>query len=244
MANVKNIRSFSGWGYFRKTGEDHFVSFGHVESLSRAVEVEKEDIWCSGSGNRTKEDTDIIGKSASIAVTLRETNARNFAIASLSDESFFVQDAATAEILSGTDMPVGGMVELGYLNATNVVVTDGTDDLKLGQDYELDAAAGTIEFLTAQSTYDITFDAPAITESDAKIVSKLLSADEGISGELVVVQKQTRGSTRYKFSCSCTLFPDGDQTLIKEDTGKDTITLSGDIKKVDGEFGELVEIDN
>jgi hypothetical protein len=247
-ANIKNVRGFAGWAYFRPSGEAHFRNLGHLESLTRNIETTREDYWAGGTGVRRKEDVETTESSATISFVLRETSARNWCLANLSAENAYTQIAATAEIRTASNVERGTMIDVNFLNLTNVVVTDGTTDLEAGIDYELDALAGTIEFHAEQANVDITFDAPEILATDGRLVANLLEKPEGITGELLVKQNQKRGGKRFKFEKALiNVMPDGDLTVVQEDTGRVTLALSGDIianpNSLDAPFGRFVEID-
>jgi len=247
-ANIKNVRNMSGWAYFRPTGKTSFRNLGHLESLSRSIETTREDYWASGSGVKVKEDVETTESSAKISFVLRESSARNWCLVNASDEKAYLQTAALAENLTAANVEDGDLIDLKFLNVSNVIVTDGSADLEAGIDYALDASAGTIEFLTVQATVDITFDAPEIVAGDGRLVANILENPNGITGELLVVQKQKRGGKRFKLEkCLINVIPDGDLTVVQEDTGKITLSLSGDVisnpNSPDAPFGRFVEID-
>lgn len=250
--NSKNIRNMSGWLYVRPLTQTRFQNVGHVDSFNRNLEVSREPIYASGSGVRTKIDTLVNETNANYSITLRETTALNMALASAANvEQFYTQAAASAVILTGTNARPGELVKLAHIKVTDVTITDGgAGTLSPLVDYTLDAQAGTIEFRTAQTEYDITYDAPAILADERRALISMLSNPEGITCEILVVQKQKRGPKRYRFEGAiCTFFPDGDLTLIKEDPGAATITLTGEGIPNEAypegqQFGFLVELDN
>lgn len=249
--NAKNIRNFSGWLYVRPLNKSHFKNTGHAESVNRNLSVTRENIYGSGSGTRQKLDVNVTETGGTLSIVLRESTAFNMALANASDTDLvYTQQAASAVILTGTNAQAGDAVSLGYTGVTDVTVTNGATDLVRGTDYDLDAAAGVIEWKKPISTYDITFDAPAVVAADRQAKIALLQKPEGITCEIMVVQKQKRGSKRYKFiNAIATFFPEGDMTLIKEDAAPVTITLTGELipnpnVPEDEQYGILVEVPN
>ncbi|WHZ36491.1 hypothetical protein [Sagittula sp. MA-2] len=247
--NVKNIRNMSGWANFRKSGEANFRNLGHLESLFRSINTTREAIWVSGTGTRLKGDVETTESDATIRFVLRESSARNWALANAAKEEVHTQEAVTAEIRTAADVSEGTMINLGLLNVTNVIVTDGTDALEAGIHYDVDASAGTIEFKNGSwAQVDVTFDAPAIVSADERLMMAMMSEPDGITGELLVVQKQKRGNKRYKLEkCLINVTPDGDLSIVKEDTGHITLALSGEVlanpETPDAPFGRFIEID-
>lgn len=230
-ANVKNIRALKGWLYVRPLDKQHFVHCGHVESVTRNLEIAREPLYVSGSGVRKKGDTVVNEVSANLSIVLREDTAFNIALASASDTDLvYTQEAATGVMRSGTNVKAGDAIHLSCTGATNVVLTDGSDELIRMLDYDLDAELGVIEFKRDIPTYDLVFDKPAIVSADRRSKIALLQRPEGITCEFMIKQTQKRGEKRWKYVHAIgTIFPEGDLTLIKEGSEMDTITLTAEL---------------
>jgi hypothetical protein len=228
LPNKTNIRNFSGEGFFRLTGDPFMITLGHSESISTNTEVERDDVLSGISGVPSVIDVDVTSKKVSGTAVLRETGARQIGMAVLAKSESLLQDAASAVIISGAGARTGYTIDLGYLNISDLTVTDGTDPLVDGVDYTLDAAAGLLTFLTDQSTYDATFDAAAIAAENDQSLIAALSAPEGIEGELTVVQRQRKGR-RYKWRALVRIFPDGELVLSREGTDKATVSIAFEV---------------
>lgn len=232
--NAKNIRNLSGWLYVRPLDKNYFTNVGHVESVNRNLAITRENIFGSGSGTRQKLDVHVTETGGTLSIVLRETTAFNFALANASDtDVFHTQDADTFS-LQYQNVKAGDVISLGFMGITSVQVTElvqlGQNDLYPLLDYRIDTEAGVIEVLRDVDIMDVMFDAPAIAEADRLAKIALLQRPEGITCEILVVQKQKRGATRYKFEKAiATFFPEGDLTLIKEDPAAVTITLMGEM---------------
>ncbi|OOY22491.1 hypothetical protein BMI91_19610 [Thioclava sediminum] len=244
--DVKKIRNLAGEGYFKLDGTNVFLSLGHTESISINTEVTKDEIFSSITGVRSLADTEVTERKVTGGAVLRETGARQIAMASLANKGLINQDAQTSLTLSGS-ASAGDTIDLGALNVTITSLTDGTDPLVEGQDYKLDAAAGILTFLVDITTYTGAYDTAAITDADDKALIAALSASEGISGELMVIQRQTRGGNRFKYNAKVRIYPDGDFTLSKEGTDAATIQVKFDVvqdtsKPAGAQFGVFREI--
>jgi len=253
-ANVKNIRSFSGWFYAKileptASATERFIKLGHIESVNVTYDMAREKVYASGDGTREQLDTMVNERTGTLNAVLRETTALNLALATASNPGeFYSQAAANAVILTGTNARAGDAIRLGYQGVVDVTVTDGTNELVAGTHYTLDAPAGIIEFTSDQAEYDITFDAPAVLESARKPILRMLSAEEGIKLEFLIVQKQRRGGTRKIFrSAHGIVFPSGDLTLIKEDQAPVTVSITAELVPnptvpYDERFGVMEEV--
>ena len=179
---------------------------------------------------------------------MRETGPLQLAMAMLANVASLTQEAKTGEILSGT-AEKGDVLFLGdSLNVTISSITDGSDPLKEGDDYEFDAGSGMLIFNRATS-YDITYNVAAIIETDNRAIIAALSATGGIEGTFRVVQFQKRGPSRFRWTAKVKIYPNGD-VQYHNDAG-DKITMSvrfdvlEDMSKPEGKrFGYLEEIKN
>ena len=103
-----------------------------------------------------------------------------------------------------------------------------------------------ITFLV-DTDYDITFDAAAITAADNRSVMNALSISGGIRGNLRVVQRQTRGGSRFMWTGYVVIYPDGETQLHNDAGDKQTLSFRFDVledltKPAGERFGKLVEL--
>ncbi|GAW37002.1 hypothetical protein RA2_04077 [Roseovarius sp. A-2] len=248
LKNIQNVRAMAGEGYFQLTGEAYHITLGHTESLNVNHEVSREDIYSAITGVRTLADTDVTEQKATGTAVLRETGARNVAYAVMAQRGDLTQAAESGLTLTGSAVK-GSVFDLGRLDVSVVTLTDGTDPLVEGTDYELDAQAGTLTFVTAQTTFDLVYDCAEITAGDDQSVLRAFSAAEGIEGHLMVVQRQPRGGKRFKYTAKVRIYPDGALTLHSDSSDKATVPITFDViedaSKPEGErFGILQEVKN
>jgi hypothetical protein len=230
LPSGENITILGGELYFQPDGAPRARSMGHVDAFSWTPSIETEPVYAATSGVRkmVKEITREI--SVAISMTLKEATAANMAAALQGTVSNLVQAAQTAANKVETDLTPGELIELGALNVSNVVVTDGAATpvaLVAGTDYLVNAEAGSILVLTAQAKMDVTFDAPEIVDADGKKVIEVLSNQEGVSGVFTVIGKNTQGK-RYKLvGVRANLKPSGDVALLSDGSGVLSIELEG-----------------
>lgn len=246
LPNVKNIRNLAGEGYFKPAGQTAFVTLGHTESISVTHNAEREAIYSSISGIRRIADYDVTETNASGSMVLRETGARQIALAVLATDATLTQSAESGLTLTGS-AAAGDTIDLGRLDVSITSLTDGVDPLVAGEDYELDAAAGILTFKTDQATFDLVYSCAAISAIDDQAIIAAFSAPQGIEGDLLVIQRQKRGETRWKYAAKVRIFPDGELPLSREGTDKATVGIAfevvEDTSKPEGSrFGILQEV--
>lgn len=253
MPNVKNIRNMVGWFFTADPADPNHVytNRGHAESVSLNLTSTREPVWVSGSGVRQKGDIIVTETGGTLTAVLRESTAHNLAVAYASGtDKVYEQTAQNAVIITGGAVKEGSAINLKHLKIRNLALASGSVDLVEGIDYELDAAAGVIEFKRAFSTFEGTYDADAILADARQLIISVLSREEGIPMDIMVVQKQRRGKSRQKIEGMRGIaFPEGDITLIKEDTGAVTITLNIELvanpnMPADEQYGRVIEIPN
>ncbi|MFC3088526.1 hypothetical protein [Tabrizicola soli] len=248
QANIKYVRNMAGEALFQAEGSDVYVSLGHMKSFSTNSEPTVDNIYSSISGNRVKSDVDTTEVNESGTCVLRETGARQLAMAKLAVQGQLVQTARTGVIRSGTNAKAGYTIDLG-LAVTSLTATDGTDPLVLGVDYDLDAAAGLFTFLVDQAEWDISHGNAAITASDNLSVIGALSAPQGTRGRLILVQRQKRGPTRVKWSGKVVIWPNGEIMWHEDEGAKVDVPLKFDViedatQPIGRRFSVIEEIPN
>lgn len=248
MPNVKNIRPISGWGYCGPVGAARVKNFGHLQRITKSIEITTEPVWVSGTGVKVKGDVMTTEASASGMIELRETDMKNLAFAVAGDLVAYTQEAITDQMVSVMNGKKGELIDLGALNVTISSIMDGIDPIPATA-YEVDAKAGTIELKEDVTEAYVTFDAPAIIEDEGRTMVNILSRPEGITCTLIVIEKTARSGKRAKWVFpQVVIRPDGDLTLVQEDQTPVTYTLSyeviADMTKPEGQrFGQVYEID-
>lgn len=245
LPNIKNVRNLAGEAIFQVDQVGPYNSLGHQETFSVNYEVTTDPIYTAISGARVKADIDETEKSGSGTFVLRETGARQLAMASLAAQGVLTQSAAVGEVASGT-AKAGDIIDLGYLDVTINSITDGLNPLVAGIHYTLDAAAGLVTFLV-DTDYDIGFGAAEITAANNRSIMNALSVSGGIRGNLRIVQKQTRGGTRFMWTGYVVIYPDGELQLHNDNGDKVTVPFRFDVledttKPAGKRFGELIEL--
>lgn len=227
LPSRENLSIFAGDLYFQPDGANRARSMGFVESFAWTPSVEIEDVFNANDGIRTKIDEMITEVSVEISMTLQETTITNMAYAMQGKVVDLVQAAQTGTEILSSDVYPGEMVDLGALNVSTVTVSDGTNTLINGVDYVLFAEAGIVSARKAHATFNITFDAPEITNADNKQVIEVLSNQEGISGVFHVIGRNEKGR-RYAFrSFRATLKPSGEVQLLSDGSGLQKVELTG-----------------
>lgn len=248
LKDIKNIRNFSGEGFFELAGTSEYITLGSTESINVNHDVTREDITVSESGIEVVGDTDVTSQKATGSMVLRETAARNVAYAMMAQRGELTQSAESGLTLSGAAVK-GSTYDLDRLDVTITSITDGAEPLVEGTDYELDAEAGILTFLTAQPTFDVVYECAAITAADEQSVMNAFSAAEGIEGRLMVIQRQPRGGKRFKYTAKIRIYPDGALTLHASGSDKATVPVAFDVIQDDAKpkgkrFGILQEVKN
>lgn len=211
---------------FRPDGAARERSMGHVDSWTWTPSIEEEDVYAATSGIRQKIKTITREVSVSIAATLKELTVANMAIATQGEVSAYTQPAVTAENRIETDVVPGESIDLGYLDVTNVVITDGLNPLVAGTDYTVNSEAGTITVRSAQATFDITFDAPEIAAGSRQMI-EVFANQGGVEGVFTIIGKNRQGK-RYKLTgVRAKLKPSGDVAFLSDGSSVQTIEIEG-----------------
>lgn len=212
--------------YFRPDGAARARSMGHVDAFTWTPSIEEEDVYAATSGVRQKIATITREVSVAISATLKELTVANMAIATQGEIGSYTQAAATAANLVEANVVPGEIIELGYLDVTNVVITDGTTPLVAGTDYTVNAEAGTITVRTAQTTMNITFDAPEILAGTRQAI-EVFANQGGVSGVFTIIGKNKQGK-RYKLEgVRAKLKPAGDVSFLSDGSAVQLIEIEG-----------------
>lgn len=226
----ENIGSLTGDIYLRLPSAARPASAGYAYNASISLDVTQDPFYGVVDGVRTKLGTRVTEKGGTVSVTFQELRADHVAAALMASSAALTQASATGVEVNASDVLPGELIDLGALDVTAVVVTDGTAPLVSGTDYTLNAKAGTILMRTAQETVEVTFNKPAISESAGRIVSKILGSATGLRCELIIIGRNPDG-VRYKVTgLHVALKPSGEFTLAGDGSSLTEITLDGDIE--------------
>lgn len=230
LPSEDQITLLNGELWFKPDGSTRYRSLGYVDTFSWTPNIEKAQKRNGNSGLLKTVKEKITSISATVAIKLAETNPRNMMAAFQGTASLITQTAQTGATGTETDVDPGELISTGLYDITNLVVTDGTDELVLGTDYTFDAATGDIAVMGASRWAQIvwTCDCPDIVEADERNMYAVLSAQEGVKGVIKVIGKNQEGS-RYLFDHSrVALTPNGETFLINEDGDFQSIELNGE----------------
>lgn len=244
LPSRENISIPAGEIFFEPKGAARPYSLGHIASFSWTPSVEVEPVYSSITGVRTKIDEIEKDVNVSISLTLQEMRPDIMGMAMAGAVSSLTQEAAVAETITVTGVKEGEVIDLGYLDATVSDVTVDMNPAEEGSEYTVLKGAGHV-IARADGDYEITFDAPAITATDARSVIQILNAT-GLEGTFTVVQKNPKGKRYMLRKFRATLQPNSEIPLHSDGSSVMNVEMSGAGVYNDAlpatPWGELVEL--
>lgn len=241
-----NISIPAGETFFQPKGAPRAYSLGHIVSFGWTPSVEVEPVYSSITGKRTKIDEIEKDVNVSVSLTLQEMRPDIMGMAMAGKVSNLTQAAASAEVLSVSGVKEGEVIDLGYLDVTSVavVIDGGMEPAVEGTDYTVLAGAGHV-VARADGDYEITFDAPEITATDARAVIEVLNKT-GLEGTFTVIGKNEHGKRYMLRNFVATLQPSSEIPLHSDGSSVLNVELSGSGVYNDAmpntPWGELVEL--
>lgn len=245
LPSRKNISLPTGEILFQRDGSSRIVSLGYHDKFSWQPSFDTEPVLASNGSSRRQIDEIETNVSVAIRVTLKEMRADIMAMATQGQSAPYIQSAKTAATVEADDVMAGEWLDTKMLDITNVVVTAGGAELVSGVDYTVKAGAGAIWFLKAATNVVVTYDAPAIGESDARNVISVLQS-KGVSGVFTIIGENARGK-RYKLAgVAATLRPTSEIPFISDGSSPVVVELEGtgtpNESDPEAEWGRLIEL--
>lgn len=229
---------FTGGGklYYEKLNADGsyepLMYFGKTDGISFSTSVEWKEHYNSEGFTPLLDAKYPSKKSAEIKFETSEITLEMQNRAFLGDIVSTDQAVATAEaiVVAGTLVKEGSIVDIGYYNATIVVVKDATDVVTYieGTDYTFDAKTGYITIIptadggsiTTGDVLHLTVTAPAITMNTSATMK-----NSSLNGRFTVItSSQTGNDYKYVFK-NVSVTQDGDFMLKGDEIG--TLSFSG-----------------
>ena len=242
---------FTGGGrlYYQKLNADgsyeNLMYFGKTDGISLTTSVEwKEHFDSEGCVQLL----DARYPSKSTAEIKFETSEITLAMQNRAFGGIIVstpQTIATAEalVIASELVEEGAIVDLGYYNASVIVIQDVTDTTTYieGTDYEFDAKAGYVSItptadggsITTGDVLHIAVTAPAMADMNTSATMKVSS----LNGRFVVItSSQTGNNFKYLFK-NCAVTQDGDFMVKGDEIG--SLSFSGSVLKDGVDNGTL-----
>ncbi len=228
LPSSDEITLLNAESFIQLDGEPRPRSAGYMDSFTWSPNVTTVEKKNGNSGTIETVKSRIQEVEVEVSATLAQTGVRQMAMAMQGSIELIEQTAQTAMVITETDVSPGELIELGYLDVSNVAVTDGVAPLASGTDYILNAAAGTITvYGSAQATFEATFDAPAITAADDRNVIKVLQETTGVKGVFTLIGANPDGIAYKLEGVRVELSPSGDVAFVSNDGEFQSIELSG-----------------
>ncbi len=249
---------FTGGGklYYQKQNSDGsydpIMYFGKTDGISFSTSVEWKEHYDSEGCTQLLDARYPSKKSAEIKfdtadITLEMQN-RAFLGDLVSSDQTAVTDQAV--VVSGTEVKGGYIVDIGYYNATTVLVQDESDTTTYveGTDYSFDAKSGYITIIEGGGISDgdvlhLTVTAPAITMNTSATMK-----NSSLNGRFIVItSSQTGNNFKYVFK-NVSVTQDGDFQLKGEEIGKLSFSgsamIDGNDNGVLSDYLDIIELDS
>lgn len=226
---------FTGGGtlYYQKLNPDGsyepIMLFGKTDNISFTTSVEWKEHYDSEGCTQLLDARYPSKKSAEIKFATSEITLEMQNKAFLGNIVETNQAIATAEavVVAGSLVKRGSIVDIGYYNATVVIVKDVTDTTTYvdGTDYTFDAKSGYITIIATGAIVDLavlhlTVTAPAITFNTSATMKQ-----SSLAGRFIVItSSQTGNNYKYIFK-NVSVTQDGDFMLKGDEIG--TLSFSG-----------------
>ena len=251
-----NIFTGGGRLYYQKLNSDGsyepLMYFGKTDGISFSTSVEWKEHFDSEGCTQLLDAKYPSKKSAEIKFDTSEITLEMQNKAFLGDIVETNQVIATAEaiVVSGALVKEGSIVDIGYYNATILLVKDETDVTTYveGTDYNFDAKSGYISIIAGQgiTTGDIlhlTVTAPAITMNTSATMKQ-----SALQGRFIVItSSQTGNNYKYTFK-NVSVTQDGEFLLKGEEIGKLSFSGSAMVDTVDNgtlsSYLDIAELDS
>lgn len=231
-----NIFTGGGKLYFQKLNADGsyepIMYFGKTDGISFSTSVEWKEHFDSEGCTQLLDARYPSKKSAEVKFDTSEITLEMQNRAFLGDIISTDQVIATGEavVVAGNLVKEGSIVDIGYYNATILVVKDVTDTTTYveGEDYIFDAKSGFITIIPSGDGGDITtgdvlhltVTAPAITLNTSATMK-----NSALQGRFIVVtSSQTGNNYKYTFK-NVSVTQDGEFLLKGDEIG--TLSFSG-----------------
>ena len=254
-----NIFTGGGRLFYQKLNADGtyepIMFFGKTDGISFTTTVEWKEHYDSEGCTQLLDARYPAKKSAEIKFETSEITLEMQNKAFLGDIISTDQTIATAEaiVVAGNLVTEGSIVDIGYYNATVIVVQDVTDTTTYveGVDYSFDAKSGYITItpsgdggtITTGDVLHIAVTAPAITMNTSATMKQ-----SALAGRFIVItSSQTGNNYKYTFK-NVSVTQDGEFMLKGDEIGKLAFAGSAMVDTVDNgvlsDYLDIVELDS
>ena len=198
--------------------------FGNTPGFNLSASVEKLAHFSADRGLKVKDRNVTLSVDYTGTMECDNINADNLALFFMGSKDTFIQGTLTGrtETFAADTLSTGAYIQLGVTEGNpqghrNVTVTGVTldgDPVVEGTDYEVDAAAGMVHLLAANTGLGaiiVTYDVAASTRE------RVISAGTEAKGVLKLVSFNPEGTKRDYLLPSVTITPNGDFALKGDD---------------------------
>lgn len=160
---------------FKAEGSNVWEILGDFDAFALNMETEEVERYAKNYGVRTKVYSETTQTNITAELTAMQKRDRVLSWAGGGNLAFVTQTAGTGETVTISNVEVGGVYSLGYLDVSITAVSDGeASPVAYGtQDYELDEAAGLIAIKSipagAGTDITVTFNAGEITATSKRV---------------------------------------------------------------------------
>lgn len=216
---------------YRPVGSTAWKLMGDLNSFSVSVNVEKEDIYSNEYPTRTLVETTVTQVSADVSFECRAMTDWVRAASVMGNIQYDTQSSVTAKVFTAAAVEVGDIYEIGYRDATITSVTDTADTTTWseGTDYKFDAKSGKIQVkalpVGGDGDLKVTFDAPAITEADKRLVTGI-AQNTTLKVQLMWVGHNAVGVREEVELHNVEVTPTGDRNFLSAEQDM-TVQISG-----------------
>lgn len=252
---------FTGGGrlYYQKLNGDGsydpLMYFGKTDGINFSTSVEWKEHYDSEGCTQLLDAKYPSKKSAELKFETSEITLEMQNKAFLGNIISTDQLIATAEavVVAGTLVAEGAIVDIGYYNATALVVKDAGDTTTyvVGTDYTFDAKSGYITIIptadggsiVAGAGLNLTVTAPAITMNTSATMK-----NSALQGRFIVItSSQTGNNYKYTFK-NVSVTQDGEFSLKGEEIGTLSFSGSAMVDSADNgvlsDYLDIVELDS
>jgi len=253
---------FTGGGklYFQRLNGDgsyeNLMYFGKTDGITFSTSVEWKEHFNSEGCTPLLDAKYPSKKSAEVKFETSEITLDMQNKAFLGNIITSSQTIATAEavVVAGNLVTEGSIVDIGYYNATLIVIQDETDTTTYveGVDYSFDAKSGYVTITPSEDSGTITtgdilhiaVTAPAIAELKTSATMK----NSALSGRFIVItSSQTGNNFKYLFK-NVSVTQDGDFALKGDEIGTLSFSGSAMVDSVDNgtlsDYLDITELDS
>lgn len=244
LPSKSNISIPAGEVFFRPDGAQRAYSLGHCKKFGWTPSVETLPIEVSTSGKLMK-----IGEvenkiEASVSLTLQELRPDVLAMATAGKEVAYVQQAITAYLVTAEGAQPGELIDLGYVDVTDVSVMVDGHPAEEGIHYTVLPAAGQVIVRTA-GDFGVDFSAPAITAANKRASIEILNST-GLRGTFTVIPKNETGKRFMLKNFRAVLRPTAEVPLHSDGSAFVEVELEGSAEYNEAlplkPWGELIEL--